>query len=125
MGFPTLLLLLLLLLVKSNEHADNPGAAIGNKDEKLFLVFVVVVGTDAGTPLFISLTLIDCNFFVAVSFGLPRFLCLMSIQVSHLSKAVHRLHGLDTIIQILISYAIQIIYNLCSYNHRQDAPSCS
>lgn len=88
----------LLLLVKSNEHADNPGAAIGNKDKKLFFVFVVdALGAGAGILWLISLSLITCHFFVAVSFGLPRFLCLISTQVSHLSKAVHRLHGLDTI----------------------------
>lgn len=38
-----------------------------------------------------------CHFLMDVSFGLPRFLCLMSMQLSDLPSVEHRLQGRDTI----------------------------
>lgn len=38
-----------------------------------------------------------CHFLMDVNFGLPRFLCLMSMQLSDLPRVEHRLQGRDTI----------------------------
>lgn len=78
-------LFLLFGCVMLNEHAANPGAAIGNNDMKLFGgvdgVFIFLVGF----------------FKPAANFGRPRFLCLMSIHVSHFPNAEHLLQGRDTL----------------------------
>lgn len=80
-----------------NEHEANPGAAIGSSDIKLLesddvaVVLLLCKGIVAVTEL------VDCHFFEEVNFGLPRFLCLISIHVSHLPNVVHLLQGRDTI----------------------------
>lgn len=96
---PVVVVLLLLLLVSLNEHADKPGAVIGNNDIKLlFAVFVTVPATVEVVDIVFNLLEGGCHLFESVNFGLPRFLCLMSIQVSHFPSAEHRLQGRDTII---------------------------
>lgn len=70
-----------------NEHADNPGAMIGMNAVKLL---GGVVGTSRSLTTFLGLLL------PVVNFGRPRFLCLMSIHVSHFPNAEHLLQGRDT-----------------------------
>jgi hypothetical protein len=40
---------------------------------------------------------VGCHFLTELSFGLPRFLCLMSMQLSDFPKLEQRLQGRDTL----------------------------
>lgn len=80
------------------EHADNTGAVIGSNDTNV-LAAKGAVGIGAGLKLFVFSIL-------AVNFGLPRFLCFISMQVSHFPKAVHLLQGRDTFYAISSHYPL-------------------
>jgi hypothetical protein len=94
----------LLLFVSLNEHDDKPGAVKGNKDIKL--LFIVDTKDILLFILFALLGDDGDHFFEAVNFGLPRFLCLMSIHVSHFPSDEQRLQGRDTIKNLLLSYCL-------------------
>lgn len=80
------------------EHADDTGAAIGSNDTN-------VLAANGTAGIGTGLTLFVFSIF-AVNFGLPLFLCFISMQVSHFPKAVHLLQGRDTLYTISSRYPL-------------------
>lgn len=59
--------------------------------------------------LFVVDVLACCQCLIDVNFGLPRFLCLMSMQLSDFPNAEHRLQGRDTTRRV----RIHDVHNAC------------
>lgn len=85
-----------------NEHVGNPGAVIGINGIKLLLLF----GPSRFLLLFFEPT---------ANLGRPRFLCLISIHVSHFPNAEHLLQGRDTFLKWLIPSSLSLF--IYTYNH--------